>query len=563
MSQKLYESFEADTVGSAPPNTNSAAGTWKVGTTHPTTGSNDLEDATASPTDGSLIFWTTPSAPANQAIQADFTIVNKATNNYVNPQLVGRSSGDLTTSSFYVLNLSPQAGTTGLYYWNGSTFTAITTPQTNVTTPVFTNGAKITLKLDINGTTIAFKVWTQGTTEPATFTGSWTDSNLSSGAFYGIRTGVTNTGGSPLSSPDNFIDNFYMGDTGQAFSPWATSYTLTGPASGYAGIASTNFSLTPNGPVQSLETFTLSDGSVGGTFTPSSPTIAAGSSTPATFTYTPPVGHDGNITISVTSSPALTNPSNVTYDSLVPLVSCSPTFKPQNQTGATLALTGTGTTWSTNAPSWAVSGLSGTSITGHTVTNNTSMTLTINTGGPTGFATFTNSVDNSSFKLYVGTTTTLAKTVQFGPTYAGLAGTVGYTLYNTDGSTFQARTTTGISELNTGVSGSYIVAPTVPLGLSFGILWDTGGATPQYASDEINPAYLSPQGFDGINVEPNAGINPRQALSILAAAIGGKLTGNGTGTVTIYAANDNTTVRIVVTNDVNNNRTTMALTLPP
>lgn len=74
--------------------------------------------------------------------------------------------------------------------------------------------------------------------------------------------------------------------------------------------------------------------------------------------------------------------------------------------------------------------------------------------------------------------------VNFG---AGQTGkTVGYTLKNGDGTTFQARTTTGVSELQAG-SGQYKVeiASTVFTAFFDGyVLWDVAGAAP-YASEDI------------------------------------------------------------------------------
>jgi Concanavalin A-like lectin/glucanases superfamily len=84
----------------------------------------------------------------------------------------------------------------------------------------------------------------------------------------------------------------------------ATSYTFTGPSTAHVGVASTNFTVTPNASYSG--TITPSDAGAGGTFTPSSLSWTT-SSTPKTFTYTPAVS--GTPTISASGSPALTNSS--------------------------------------------------------------------------------------------------------------------------------------------------------------------------------------------------------------------------------------------------------------
>lgn len=342
----------------------------------------------------------------------------------------------------------------------------------------------------------------------------------------------------------------------------ATSYTLTGPSSGYAGNASTNFTVTPNGSAGATTIFTPSDSSAGGTFTPTTVTITSGSSTAQTFTYTPAVGHDAAVTISCTNNQSLTNPGNLTYTSLIPLTVSSPTNETSNQTNAVLTLTGTGTTWSTNAPSWSItSGPIGTSIVSHSVTNNTSMTITIDTGSPAGTATFTNATDNVTFTIPVGPTTLQGRSVNTSVLNTGLVGTIGYTLVNpSNGTVYANRTTSGIYEVVAG-SGIYAASITVPIGLSLTLIWDTGGTSPVYYNDDIDPVFLGPQGLDGIVVEPVTGMNARQSHAIVAAAVAGVLSGQGTTTITIKAAGDSTTTRIVATVG-STGRSAVTLTLP-
>jgi len=86
----------------------------------------------------------------------------------------------------------------------------------------------------------------------------------------------------------------------------ATTYTVSGPSSDVINQASSNFTVTPDGVYNG--TITPSDGAGGGTFTPAS-LVFASSSVAKTFTYTPTT--IGIKSISLSSSPGLTNPSPV------------------------------------------------------------------------------------------------------------------------------------------------------------------------------------------------------------------------------------------------------------
>lgn len=94
--------------------------------------------------------------------------------------------------------------------------------------------------------------------------------------------------------------------------PQASTYTLTGPAQGVIGVASTVFTVTPNALIVST-TVTPSDSGAGGTFTPTSLTFTA-SAAAQTFTYTP--ASLGTKTISTTNNGILSNPASLSYLSL-------------------------------------------------------------------------------------------------------------------------------------------------------------------------------------------------------------------------------------------------------
>lgn len=72
------------------------------------------------------------------------------------------------------------------------------------------------------------------------------------------------------------------------------------------------------------------------------------------------------------------------------------------------------------------------------------------------------------------------RVVNFGSSKTGL-GTVGYTIYGVDGSTIASRSTTGVVEL--GSSGVYTANISLPTYDAI-VLWDTGEATPRYATED-------------------------------------------------------------------------------
>lgn len=142
----------------------------------------------------------------------------------------------------------------------------------------------------------------------------------------------------------------------------------------------------------------------------------------------------------------------------------------------------------------------------------------------------------------------------FGPRYTGLA-TVGYTLPG------GSRTTSGVSELAAG-TGIYGASITHADTISGALMWDTGGGSPVYASEEINTLAgykLASDGLDSIPVE--TGVNARQALSPILAASAGVISGAGTGTIVIRGGNVATT-RITASTDADGNRTAVTLSLP-
>jgi hypothetical protein len=111
---------------------------------------------------------------------------------------------------------------------------------------------------------------------------------------------AANSAGTGTSTPDQIFTTS---------SCVASAYTFAGPSNGNVGSASTNFTVTPNGPYTGSVTLTPTGGFG------LSPTILnfSNSATPLTFTITPTVA--GSITLTPSNSGTLTDASPLTYSS--------------------------------------------------------------------------------------------------------------------------------------------------------------------------------------------------------------------------------------------------------
>ena len=156
------------------------------------------------------------------------------------------------------------------------------------------DGSSSTCKLEMRGP--ALKGYINGV---ETF--SVTDSTITSAGLIGL---FGFDGGSRM-------DADVMGAVDAGAAP-ATATTLTGPSSGTAGVASTNFTVGANGTITGTVIITPSDAANGGSFLPTTVSINTASPT-GTFTYTPAT--TGVKTISTTNNGALTNPTALSYTS--------------------------------------------------------------------------------------------------------------------------------------------------------------------------------------------------------------------------------------------------------
>lgn len=173
--------------------------------------------------------------------------------------------------------------------------------------PTITSGVTYRITLDMVGTTIAMRVqrlsdnywlnssdtWQVGQTNCL----SVTDSDITAAGRPGFWASRTTAAPSELLSIE-------------ANPIAATAVTLSGPASGPIGSASSNFTVGANGDITGTVVVTPSDGGAGGTFTPTTVSISSGSPT-GTFTYT--AASSGSKTISVTNDGSLSNPTALSY----------------------------------------------------------------------------------------------------------------------------------------------------------------------------------------------------------------------------------------------------------
>jgi Carbohydrate esterase, sialic acid-specific acetylesterase len=198
------------------------------------------------------------------------------------------------------------------------------------------------LATDITAPTVTVQAATAIGNATATLNGTITVDGNSPSTVRGFNYGLTTSYGSTVSSTGTFgVGAFNQNASGltpnttyhyqayatnatgtaksgdQAFTTTAavaTSYTLIGPTSGVLNVASSVFTVTPNGAY----TGTITPGSTGaGTFAPASLTFT-NSSAPQTFTYTPTTTTGSPHVISAVSNPALVNPPSINFTVLPP-----------------------------------------------------------------------------------------------------------------------------------------------------------------------------------------------------------------------------------------------------
>lgn len=153
------------------------------------------------------------------------------------------------------------------------------------------------------------RLYVDGTADGVgSFTPTATTGNFQIGALgggYNFVGSVDEFAIYPAKLTPSRISAHYVASSGGSSA--ATAYTVAGPASGTCGVASTNFTVTPNGTSSATVTVSLSSG---GTAT----VTFDGTAAAKTFTITPSAL--GTITLTFTNSGSLTNQTPITYTSL-------------------------------------------------------------------------------------------------------------------------------------------------------------------------------------------------------------------------------------------------------
>ncbi len=278
-----------------------------------------------------------------------------------------------------------------------------------------------------------------------------------------------------------------LGNTGQSASATvtipavltsATAFTLTGPSSGFVLNASTNFTFTPNGLYTG--TITPSMTSLTGTWAPASLTWS-GPATAKTATFTPSATGSGMA--NGTASPTLTPPGGVTYTSNARTLGVAPAAVSTAATGLTLALTGGGTAWTPGTPGSPTFTASAGTVTAQTITSATAATLTYSSPGTPQTVTITDPSTSDTTTLVIASVYNVLAVAPYGVAYTGLG--LGYTVYNPDGTVFQAHTTAGVNEIaSTGIYQVQFSAVTSFIGL---VVWDAPAGIDPYVR-EIQPS---------------------------------------------------------------------------
>jgi hypothetical protein len=142
------------------------------------------------------------------------------------------------------------------------------------------------------------------------------------GGFFGTYP----LGVEPQASGGDTVQVAVLTKRTNAYQP--ATYYFTGPARGTASVASSNFTVTYKGYTKAAVTITPNDNGAGGTFTPSTETLAPGFNPVATFTYTAP-GTDA-YKISLTNSIGWTDPAPLGYATISDMFSSLSSAVPEN-----------------------------------------------------------------------------------------------------------------------------------------------------------------------------------------------------------------------------------------
>ena len=230
---------------------------------------------------------------------------------------VRSDQGAVTFATWYCPNLHTAAPPTLSYTASGPSSGVTGSPSTNFTVTLiggtFNGGQTVTISDSSGGGTFTPSVGSPGTstvtvTPASSATGfTFTYNAASNGAHTLTFTNAQSwTNPSPLTYTSSTVN----------------SYTASGPSTGTTGSPSSNFTVAlASGTFSGSQTITISDGSSGGTITPSvgSPGTSAVTVTPtastSSFTFTYTAVANNTYTLTFTNAQSWTNPSPLTYTS--------------------------------------------------------------------------------------------------------------------------------------------------------------------------------------------------------------------------------------------------------
>lgn len=364
----LYSSnFDAATVGSIAPGWANLNGSWTVQATQPVSGANAF--GSFNKQQGNQVIYTGVAARADMGINA----TRKAGATLYTMGYMVRATADGLNSYIVIVGPAAAAGKLNISVYSniGGYIDVIANQDTDAD---WASGDTLHTRVEAVGTVLKVYLWRNAESQPATATYSLTISSWAgyAGLFHhAISQAVT-------------VDDIDVDDG----APTVTTYaTLSGPASGTVGVASSNFTVTLSATNAAATTINLSDGGGGGTFAPSSLSIAAGATT-GTFTYTP--ASAGAKSVSITANNGYTVAgSPLTYTASNPVTATSVTLSgaSSGSTGAGVTLTATlnGTLGSATSVTFADSNTG-------TFTPNP---VTIAAGATSGTTTFTPAVNGT------------------------------------------------------------------------------------------------------------------------------------------------------------------------
>lgn len=239
-------------------------------------------------------YYTASGAPSTANYSVEFDVTQLSTTDYY-VGAVGRAATD-GNFTFYLFDYNNNYGGAGVWillrFVNGSPTVFGTLEESFGDV-----GSTHRIKLEMIGTSI--KGYVDGVEKL-----SATDSGITDAGLAGVLgQGVTNN------TTGIHLDNLLVTEI-KEIDIDATTYQFAGPTNGTKDIVSSVFTVAPTGPY----TGTITPHSTGsGTFSPTSLSWSGGDCLAKTFTYTPSNSSGSPHVISVTSSPALINPSSINY----------------------------------------------------------------------------------------------------------------------------------------------------------------------------------------------------------------------------------------------------------